>query len=61
LSVELCPTGEADNQPLLKIRSEAMEQGNEPGVVVVYLEQVRHLIDALAEAAADLAAAEVER
>lgn len=49
LLIESWPAGEADNQPLLKIRSMATE-----GKVVVYLDEVRHLVDALANAAADL-------
>lgn len=56
LSVELYPTGETDNQPLLKIRSKATEDK-----VVVYLDEVRHLVNALVNAAADLAAAEAGR
>ena len=50
------PTGEADNQPLLKIRSKTTK-----GEVVVYLDEMRHLVDALAKAAANLAAAEAGR
>jgi hypothetical protein len=45
LLIELHLAGEAGNQPLLKIRSKATE-----GKVVVYLDEVRHLVDALAEA-----------
>jgi len=56
LSIELCPTGDADNQPLLKIRSKTTK-----GEVVVYLDEMRHLVDALAKAAANLAAAEAGR
>jgi len=44
LTIELWRTGDAANEPLLKIRSKAMEQGNEPGVVVVYLDELRHLV-----------------
>jgi len=66
LSAELCPTGEAlgpgpkdgaANQPLLKIHSKAMAQGGEPGVVVVYLDEVKHLVDALVDRATQLAEA----
>jgi hypothetical protein len=39
LLIELHLAGEADNQPLLKIRSKATE-----GEVVVYLDEVRHLV-----------------
>jgi hypothetical protein len=59
LPVELCSTGEADNQPLLRIRSKALEQGSELGAVVVYLDEVRHLVAALVDAAAQLAEVEV--
>jgi hypothetical protein len=44
LLIELHLAGEAGNQPLLKIRSKATE-----GKVVVYLDEVRHLVDALVE------------
>lgn len=36
-----------------------MEQGGGPGVIVVYLDEVRHLVAALVEAATQLAEAEV--
>jgi hypothetical protein len=44
LLFELHLAGEADNQPILKICSKATE-----GEVVVYLDEVRHLVDALVE------------
>ena len=54
--VELWPAGDAASEPLLKIRSIGTEDA-----VVVYLEQVRHLVGALADAATQLAEAEVGR
>ena len=56
LTVGLWPAGGADNQPHLKIRSKAMESA-----VAVYLDEVRHLIAALVDAATQLAGAEVSR
>lgn len=56
LTVELWLAGEADNQPLLKIRSKATE-----GEITIYLDEVRHLVDALVNAAVDLVAVEAER
>ena len=55
------PKDRADNQPLLRIRSKAMAQGGEPGVVVVYLDEVRHLVGALVDGTTQLAEAEVGR
>jgi len=66
LSAEICPTGEAlgpgpkdraDNQPLLRIQSQAMAQGGEPSVVAVYLDEVNHLVGAPVDGATQLAEA----
>jgi hypothetical protein len=58
LTIEAWSSGDAASQPLIRIRCKAMKQGNEPGVAVVYLGKVRRLIDALAEAATNLVAAD---
>ena len=56
LVVELWPAGDAASEPLLKIRSMGTEDA-----VVVYLDEVRHLVAALVDAATQLAEAEVGR
>ena len=50
LVLELWPAGEVTDQPVLRLRSlEAAEEG-ERQAVVIYLEEVRPLIDALVAA-----------
>jgi len=55
LVLELWPAAEVSEYPVVVIRNMAAEDGNEHQTVIVHLHEVRHLIDALAEAAVALA------
>jgi len=55
LILELRPAGHVSEHPVVVIRNLVAEEGNEHQTVIVHLHEVRHLIDALAEAASELA------
>ena len=55
LLLELWPAGQVSERPVVAICNLAAEAGGERQTVIVRLHEVRHLIDALAEAAVTLA------
>jgi len=55
LLLELWPASDASGHPVVAIRNLAAEAGGEHQTVVVHPHETRHLIDALAEAAVELA------
>ena len=54
--IEVWPSGDDDEGPMVRLRSLAQERDRDttPGAVVIWPSELCHLIDALAEAAAYL-------
>jgi hypothetical protein len=59
LVIELWPSGGEGDRPLLKLRNPSAERDGEDRGVVVYLNEVRHLIGALVDATVELATREI--
>lgn len=55
LRLELWPAGEVSEHPAVAIRGLAADQDDTPQMVIVHLHEIRRLIDALTEAAVELA------